>query len=174
MKFRPIFKSNKSKSVALCCKVCCSSLQYRAILRGYSAAVVVLWCGDSRIIRWGNPEHSVSLSDTPVSTHDKQHTHTHTSVCQAQPSSRFLPHPLLAKRKYISCLFFFCLGKMASTGGKCVNVCAYVRACMRADCTEKLRKNTPFVAFVFRYPCGIGPSQGKRAAHANESPVIQV
>lgn len=97
-------------------------------------AVVVLWCSDSALVRWGNPEHSVSLSDTPVSTHDKQrtqtHTDTHSSVCQAQPSSRFFPHtrlPLSQSCKYISCLFFFCLGKMASGG---VYMCVRLRTCV--------------------------------------------
>lgn len=102
----------------------CSSLLHSVILWGHGAAVVVMWCSDSRSVHWGNPEHSVSLNDTPVSTHDKQHTHpcTHISVCQAQPSSRFLLQPPTPSQscKYISCFFFFCLGKMASMGSMCV------------------------------------------------------
>lgn len=105
---------------------CCT-----VILVGHSA-VIAMRCSDSTSVHWGNPEHSVSLNDTPVSTHDKQHTHTHTniSVCQAQPSSRFLPHPPNRSQscKYICCLLFFCLGKMTCEGGTsvCTDVCVCV------------------------------------------------
>ena len=139
MKFRPIFKSRKARAspraakfVALpCCTVlfCGGTVQSCTVLL---CAAVVLWCSDSRSVRWGNPEHSVSLSDTPVSTHDKQHTYTrthtnaHTSVSAkpslAADSSLTLPPPRKAAN-ILAASFSFVLGKWQVGGGLCVRVC---------------------------------------------------
>lgn len=123
-------------------------------------AAALLRDTDSRIGRWGNPEHSVSLTDTPVSTHDKQktHTHTRTTLCQAQP-----PRCLHKAANILATASSFVLGNMVS----CVCVCVV----MGAHCTNTVIGPPPSTymhhfLFIPRY--SVRPPHGGREVEERE------